>query len=436
MKNRKKLQQWILALCLVPILAGTGWCGWQVYQNSTERAFIKDDYSEANSIIYGLLSVDSWQDEVESIIIRQIDEFELSPGQDSILQVQISSLLNAMLDEAKSRVQQDDETFGRRLRKWAVNAMVDWDGLRQQVPAFTRIIIKDLTKPESKERLKLLAREKISEYAAKTFDDSDSLMLNQIYQKYDTQNLKDFNAFVLSHTAGLQKVTYHYTYIILGVVLFFLCLWFLAAKIPNLRKPLFIFSVILAVIVLLTGLTSPMIEIDARIKEVNFTLLGSQIEFYDQILFYRSKSILQVVGLLLESPRIDSILVGSLVLAFSVLLPASKLISTGIYLLFNSTAVRSNMLLKWMAFKSGKWSMADVMVVAIFMAYVSFDGILDAQLKQVEVDTQQLTSISTNLTSLEPGFILFLTYVLFGLILATILKSITNTTVKITTDND
>ena len=78
--------------------------------------------------------------------------------------------------------------------------------------------------------------------------------------------------------------------------------------------------------------------------------------------------------------------------------------------------------MEFFALKSGKWSMADVMMVAIFMAYVGFKGILDNQLQDLNMHTDYLTSIATNQTSLQPGFILFVSYVLFGLVLAVILK--------------
>ncbi len=68
--------------------------------------------------------------------------------------------------------------------------------------------------------------------------------------------------------------------------------------------------------------------------------------------------------------------------------------------------------------------MADVMVIAIFMAYVGFKGILDNQLKLLNYDTPSLNSIATNLTSLQPGFILFVAFVMFGLVLSEILKRI------------
>ena len=68
--------------------------------------------------------------------------------------------------------------------------------------------------------------------------------------------------------------------------------------------------------------------------------------------------------------------------------------------------------------------MADVMVVAIFMAYIGFKGILDSQLTGLNLMTPSIASITTNQTSLQPGFILFIGFVLFSLILSVILKRI------------
>jgi hypothetical protein len=81
--------------------------------------------------------------------------------------------------------------------------------------------------------------------------------------------------------------------------------------------------------------------------------------------------------------------------------------------------------MRFFAFKSGKWSMADVNVVAIFMAYIGFKGILDSQLSNLNLQTESLASISTNETTLQPGFILFVAFVLFGLVLSVILQRIT-----------
>ena len=74
--------------------------------------------------------------------------------------------------------------------------------------------------------------------------------------------------------------------------------------------------------------------------------------------------------------------------------------------------------------------MADVYVVAIFMAYIGFKGILDNQLNKLSMKTESLASISTNETTLQPGFLLFVCFVLFTLLLSTILERISVPVVK------
>ncbi|WP_317172408.1 paraquat-inducible protein A, partial [Salinimicrobium oceani] len=80
---------------------------------------------------------------------------------------------------------------------------------------------------------------------------------------------------------------------------------------------------------------------------------------------------------------------GILILVFSILFPVAKLVSTQIFL-GGSERVRKNKILKFFTFKSGKWSMADVYVIAIFMAYIGFQGILDNQLANLNMANESL----------------------------------------------
>jgi hypothetical protein len=62
--------------------------------------------------------------------------------------------------------------------------------------------------------------------------------------------------------------------------------------------------------------------------------------------------------------------------------------------------------------------MADVMVIAIFMAYIGFNGIITSQFGQLSKANQELVILTTNGTSLQPGYYLFLTYTLLALLLS------------------
>ena len=110
----------------------------------------------------------------------------------------------------------------------------------------------------------------------------------------------------------------------------------------------------------------------------------------------------------------DIKLVGFLVLTFSVLFPISKLLSSLTYMAY--PRVRNRRIIRFMVFRTGKWSMADVMVVAIFMAYIGFTGILTEQLHQLENLSASLDIVTTNKSSLQLGFYLFTSFVLLSLL--------------------
>lgn len=160
----------------------------------------------------------------------------------------------------------------------------------------------------------------------------------------------------------------------------------------------------------------PMIDIEATISSFSFKLVGEPVEFKDQVLFFQSKSILQVVWLLLKNGGFGLVLVSFLVFAFSVLFPISKLIATIISIMQNRRP--THWLHRFLVFKSGKWSMADVMVVAIFMSYIGFNGVINSQLTQITAASSNVQVFTTNDSELKAGFYLFASYCLIGLLLS------------------
>lgn len=116
--------------------------------------------------------------------------------------------------------------------------------------------------------------------------------------------------------------------------------------------------------------------------------------------------------------------VGILMIGFSVIIPSIKLLSSLAYY-FDVRSSRKSRLINFFVFKSGKWSMADVMVVAIFMAYIGFSGIVTNQFGKIqELVPSEIVFISTNGTSLQPGFFAFLAYVLLALVLSSMLAKL------------
>jgi hypothetical protein len=89
---------------------------------------------------------------------------------------------------------------------------------------------------------------------------------------------------------------------------------------------------------------------------------------------------------------------------------------------FDYRHAQHNRVIQFFVMHAGKWSMADVMVVAIFMAYIGFNGIITSQLGHLNSSDQELVILTTNGTSLQPGYYLFLSYVLLALLLTSLLK--------------
>ena len=163
-----------------------------------------------------------------------------------------------------------------------------------------------------------------------------------------------------------------------------------------------------------------MIDIEAMLNSFTINVLGTDIGFDSQYVYYQSKSILDVTETMLRSKGWDLKLVGLLVLCFSVIFPFVKLVLTTLYLY--SEKLRNSMWVQNIIFYLGKWSMADVFVVAMFMAYIGFYGIITAQLGDIENNRGGFAVETINNSKLSPGALFFTTYCLMSIILGIIVN--------------
>jgi hypothetical protein len=58
------------------------------------------------------------------------------------------------------------------------------------------------------------------------------------------------------------------------------------------------------------------------------------------------------------------------------------------------------------------------MVIAVFMAYIGFNGIIKSQFGKLKHVSEELMILTTNGTSLLPGYYVFVTFVLLALFLS------------------
>ncbi|WP_316830487.1 paraquat-inducible protein A [Pedobacter aquatilis] len=427
-KNKGVLAKLLLIAVLAILLAAEGYSGFRLHELSNHQEQIKEDYANINNITYGLFSVQKWKDNVADIVHHQVRNLKMTKRQKKVLQGEIEQVLNALITKAEGLVNKPKKTLSGKIQKFAIRNFVNSDSIRAQVPVFARKIIAEVDNPRNKRQLSKMAMGEFNQLANEEKLDSAFVIngkaVKAMYKRYGVTSTDALNDKLVSQLSEIRKKTYAHSFAMLACVVIVLAFWWGLRKRRDLHVPLFIMSLLFAFILLAVGLTASMIEVDARIRSLDFVLLGEHVTFKDQVLFFQSKSIMDVVRVLIGQPGIDSILVGVLILVFSILFPVVKLSSTGVHLLGNKK-LAENGVIKYFAFQSGKWSMADVIVIAILMAYIGLNGLLEGQLQALNIRNDSLTILTTNNTALQPGYIIFISFVLYGLILSTILKFIT-----------
>lgn len=418
----------LLILFLAVLLCVEGFFAYRLHVLSSQQEDLKKDYSEINNITYGLFSVAQWHDKVAAIVNHQVRNFTMTPKQKKALQTEVEGVIIALIDKAQAIVNKPKKTVDGKIKKFVINNFVDIDKIKAQAPGFAKTIIAQVDNRANKKKLSKMAMGKFVEMEQTGTMDSTLTAIETttkgMYKKYQVSSTAQLNNKFDTSLASIKKSTYTYSFGMLACIVVVLSLWWAFRKRVELHTTLFIMSLLFAFILLAVGLTASMIEVDARIKSLDFMLLGEHVVFKDQVLFFQSKSIMDVVRVLIGQSSIDSVLVGVLILVFSVLFPIMKLSSTGIHLLGNRR-LAENKFIKYFAFQSGKWSMADVIVIAILMTYIGLNGLLESQLESLHINSDFLTIITTNNTALQPGYIIFISFVLYGLTLSTILKFIT-----------
>jgi hypothetical protein len=426
--NKFGLLHLMLILGLTVLLCAEAYFGYNLHKLSDQQEELKGDYSNINNITLGLFSVDQWRDKIAGIVNHQVRHFTMTPKQKKELQVEVEQIIISLINKAEAIINKPQKSISGKLKQFAVNTFVNSDDIKAQVPGFAKAIIARVDNPSNKKSLSTMAMGKFNQmqhsaYFDSTLNAKDSIT-NRIYQKYHVSGPDEFNKKITASLNRIKTTTYNYSFGMLGCIIVVLSLWWIFRKRVEVHAVLFVMSLLFAFILLTVGLTASMIEVDARINSLDFVLLGEHVVFNNQVLFFQSKSILDVVEVLVKQPKADSILVGILILVFSILFPVMKLSSTGIHLL-SKKKLAENKFIKYFAFQSGKWSMADVIVIAILMTYIGLNGLLQSQLASLNVRSNFLTIITTNNTALQPGYIIFISFVLYGLVLSTILKFIT-----------
>lgn len=414
-----------LNLCLsVIILIASAFLCHQIISNAAANQKTKNDYAEINHVKYGLLSIDEWMRQINAILVHEIDKLDFSRKNERALKKQIETLLNILIDKVDQKIRKDNSTtIGGRITQSLINMLIDLDDIKKGTPEYAQAILKEMKKGKTEKQVKGILKKRLEQYFNQTFNNQDTSQLNLILRETDSKDVAEARIKLSKEISERNSLIYNQVsaLIILSLILFVMS----GAKpgtISGVSKQAlspsgYVFLLLSLLILLIAGVTTPMIDMEAKISQMNFVLMGHPINFENQILYFQSKSILDVFHIMITHKDMLMKFVGVLLIVFSIIFPLLKMASSLAYY-FNFRNARKSSLIDFFVFKSGKWSMGDVMVVAIFMAYVGFNGIISSQLGKLSSETAEIVLLTTNGTSLQPGFYLFLTYTLLALLLS------------------
>lgn len=404
---------------IVLLLGISGFFSYQLYQQQKLNQELKSDLIELSDIKYGLFNADEWKSVFAKVIAGKIADFNLESTNEQEIKKEISSFLNTAIDGFEKRYNKENETSGfAGLLKKSISSFAGiFDQVKKDIPVFTDQIYDFLMKGGNQTMMQQYIVKQLDAYTKDNSFTTDYSVMNSIIQKYKASNKANAKTVITEKLVeNNSSASIYKNGLFITFVLMILLLLFLVEK-TALELLLFI---LYTLILLGLGVLLPMIAIDARITSLDFSFLGETISFTDQVLFYKSKSITEVVTLLFNQERADLLIVGGLILLFSILFPVSKLIGSVFYA-FKQT-LQSNRFVQFLVFKTGKWSMADVFVIALFMAYLGLDGLLSEQLMQLDAVANSIKVITTNHSELLFGFYAFTAFAVFSLLVSQILQ--------------
>lgn len=406
------MKRFNLILSVLIVIASAVLCQ-QIISHSIANQHDKIDHAELAHVKYGLFSVDEWKKQIMGILAAEINKLHLSRTTEQELRNRLEALLSTLIDKVYERIKEANTRSAEgRFKQSVIDMFIKLDDIKKGVPEYADALMQELTKAKTQRQVKTLLSRQVERYFSETFDEPDTGRVSLILQRTGSPDVESAREKLSKEIAARHALIVKESalLIVLPIVLFS---WSVLTRQP--LSPARYVLLLLSLIILLTaGVTTPMIDIEAKLSRMGFVLMGHPILFENEVLYFQSKSILDVFRIMIKHQDLQVKFVGVLLITFSIVFPLLKLASLPAYY-YNYRDARKNPVVGFFVVSSGKWSMADVMVVAIFMAYIGFSGIITSQLKQLSEATGGLDLVTTNGTSLQPGYYLFLTYTMLAL---------------------
>ncbi len=402
---------------------------YDLFVDVSANKILKEHYAEINRVNYELFNIQLWKEQAFVIFRKKIRAFNISQEAYDALDNQIRVYLKKMYQEYLVSgklidIVADNLEQGGTINPMFLNVIrtnlsdqLSKLNLESRIPGLSSQIIDEIRANEpmfkgylQQELIRMLA------------DDISQRYLDRrrlIYSFYEQPGLSETETFLEEKIASKQSlITRHITLLII-LTLSIALMAFLGKNVIGFHAQISTLTLV-SILWLVLGISLPMITIDARLNSFSFSLLDEPISFDEQVIYYQSKSILEVTQTLWRSGGIDLKLVGVLVFLFSIVFPFFKLVLSAFYLF--ERKIRESTLAQNVIFHLGKWSMADVFVVAMFMAYIGLYGLIASQLDSISQNQGGFDIETINYSSLAPGALFFTAYTLLSVFIGVLIN--------------
>lgn len=422
-----RAMEWVRAAVAWALLAGALALVAGAIAEAGRLKALEADLAEIDDVRYGLLDADNWVGQISAILERRIEAFELTEENRPVIKRSVERVLDRLIVEMdqyqRRRNQEAGGWLGRvggALRQGVQDLFLDLDDLRAKVPFYAEKILEELSRPEAKAEIRDQLRAALAGLAESTFAQTDRSAFDAVLVRHGCLDAEDCRTLL---AAGIEQLRPRVERAAAAAIACVAALFALTlAGSSTLGSGRMLLLTLGALALLAGGVLTPMISVAAEIDSLRLTLLGEPVIFEDQVLYFQSKSVIDVVLVLVRTGAADMLLVGALIALFSVGFPLAKVIASWLYF-HDVRGLRGSAPVRFFALKSGKWSMADVFVVAMFMAFIAFRGLVSSQLGGLAQSGKAVEVLTTNGTLLEPGFYLFLAFVLASLVISSVLDA-------------
>jgi len=402
----------------VLLLAAATVCTWRTIGGLSARRTLRTELAEITHVRYGLLNADRWVEKIVPILEAKIDALDLKAADRASLRPTVQKALYRLLDDVKEKMSAPKPQSGGmggflgQGNPLIVNLMVG--ALRPHVPEYADVVLAELGKAENKEAVKKYIKSWLAEGARNTFGNVDMKWYSSILKQHGCADSSACQQELGNRIREADaSIAYYYLSVLVSSAAAFVLL--MTGR-PVLRRSDTVVLLLFCVVLLVGGVLTPMLEVEAKISRLSITFMGEPIAFADQVLYFQSKSVLEVFHTLITMGRPEMWFVGVLVLMFSIVFPTLKIFTSALCL-FKPALLRGNRVARFLVLESSKWSMADVMALAIFMAFVAFNGLIANTMGGLQETGAQL-AIPTDSSKILPGYHLFIGFCLASLFLA------------------